>query len=159
MISAKRLRKNTGSSIADFAPALFVLLVVIMFPLMDLLAVAVVYNCGSVLNGSQTREAALEPFAEARDNPNGFVQKGIVDQWAQGGLGRFCKLQAPPQTTVTYKDGLAGDKIVVVTTNITASPFLNIGIPFLPAVPGLNAPVTFTYSSEHIVENPENAPP
>ncbi len=160
MIAARTKDSRTsqnGSSIAEFGPVLFILLIMIAFPLIDLLAVALFYNAGSVLNGSQVREAALEPYTQV-NSTSGFVKQAIVDQWIQGGLGRFCKLAQPVDTQVIYKTGVAGDKIVVLTTSIVVSPLVNIGIPFLPGVPGINAPVPFSYTSEHVVENPENAP-
>ncbi|HEY9868610.1 MAG TPA: hypothetical protein V6D08_05550 [Candidatus Obscuribacterales bacterium] len=149
-------RKESGAVTAEFGPALFLLLIVLAFPLMDMLALGLTYFLGSTLNSTQVRQASQEHFSEARDNANGAVRHGIPQRWMSSGLGQFCHLAAPPDTTVTYKDGIAGDKVVVVTTTIVANPMLTI--PFFVAVPGLSAPATFSYTSEQIVENPENAP-
>lgn len=150
-------RSKRGGTIADFAPAMFILFVIITFPLIDLLCVALVYNAASILNTNQAREAALEPFSEARDNPAGMVQKTLVDNWKNNGIGKFCKIQGDPQTTVRYKTGSAGDKLVEVTTAVVVSPL--VPVPFFVGVPGLNAPVPLQFTTQRVVENPDNAPP
>ena len=53
------------------------------------------------------------------------------------------------------KAGLT-EKLVRVTTSFAVQPFL--AIPFPMSVPGLNAPVTFTYSTERALEDPTDAP-
>ncbi len=153
---SKSTRAQHANAIAEIGPALFILLILIAFPLIDLLGLALVYNAGAILNGIQVREAALEPFSSVNDS-SGTVKKGLADAWSQSGIGQFCKLEGKPETTITYKSGFGGDKIVVVTTSLVASPI--VPIPFFNAVPALGAPVPLSYTSEHVVENPDNAPP
>jgi len=148
--------RQTGSTISEFAPALFILLFLCFFPLLDLLALCVSYGAGYSLNAAQVREAALLSYKEARDNPEGAVAKVIPNKWRGSGLGAFVKVSGPILTRVTYSDAGAG-KTVVVATRMTVSPFLTI--PVLPGVPGLSMPVTLTWQSERPLEDSANAPP
>ncbi|MFA6559766.1 MAG: hypothetical protein WCT03_25290, partial [Candidatus Obscuribacterales bacterium] len=76
-------RSASGSGIAEFAPALIILLICIFFPLVDMLAVALAYCDGQVLNSNQTHEASLLDWHDAV-SPTGTVCKGIPDQWLNG---------------------------------------------------------------------------
>jgi hypothetical protein len=152
-------RRNAkgASSIAEFGPALLVLLICIFFPLIDMLSVALSYGLCMVLNYNQVHEASLLPWQDAT-NPTGSVEKGIPDVWL-GGMGHFVKVAGPPITSVTYRHGQKGtdgviDKIVIVQTTVQCSPFLPIPIPWVTA-PGLNAPFTFSVASERPMENPD----
>ena len=57
--TVKSGRCVAGTSIAELGPVLFVLFVMILFPLIDLMAIGVTYSSGCVLNSLQVREAAL----------------------------------------------------------------------------------------------------
>ena len=160
------LRDSYGASgMAEFGPALGVLLIAIFFPLVDLLSVCISYGLCMVLNTNQVNEAALLPYLDAR-NSSGSVLKGIPDTWANG-MGHFVKMQGPPTTVVTYRSGQNStdslnnavvDKVVRVTTTVICTPFLPIPLPVV-SVPGLNGPMTFTISAERAMENPDYADP
>ncbi len=157
MARHRKWRTNEGGgTISEFAPALFVFLFLCFFPFLDLLALVVSYGAGYALNSAQIREAALLSYKEARDNPNGAVSKTIPNNWRRGGLGMFAKIQGPILTRVTYAD-VGTEKSVILATRMTVQPFLNI--PLIPGVPGLSAPVTFTFESERPLEDSANAPP
>lgn len=155
-----RGRGAHGSAIAEMGPALFVLLLLIFFPLLDLVGMTVSYSACVYLNFMQTKEASVVPKAEA-SSPNGQVQKGVVDAWLHTGFGQFAKIKGNPETEVSYRDGAQDgntkvtDKIVRVVTRVSCEPFLII--PFTPGVPGLSAPMDFTISSEALMENPDHA--
>lgn len=159
MIGRRRvssIRKARGSSISEFGPVVFVLFIVIFFPLLDLLALGLTYTCGTMLNQAQLREAVLTKGSVAR-GANGIIKKDIVDAWKNKGIGIFTKADpASIKTKVSYLQPFAGstDVLVSVSTELTAQPFLNI--PFPAAVPGLNAPVPFAYTSQQLLENPQN---
>lgn len=157
MKSTKRLRRSQrGATTSEFAPALFILLFLCFFPFLDLLAIGVTYGLGYTLNAAQVREAALLPYQEARDNPDGPIIKTIPQKWRNSGLGAFAKVDGPIGTRVSY--GTVGsDRTVTVSTRMTVRPFLTI--PLIPGVPGLSAPVTFSWSSERPMEDAANAPP
>jgi hypothetical protein len=159
------IRRATGASgMAEFGPALGILLIFFFLPLIDMLGMGVSYCLCMVLNNSQVHEAALLPYVDAT-NAGGSVMKGIPEQW-QSQLGRFVKLTADPQnpgTKITYRTGEQGadqvfDKYVTVQTTCICQPCLPIPLPLVTA-PGLNAPMTFQISSERQMENPDNAGP
>lgn len=154
----RRRRSNRGGSLLEVPGALLILLLFVFFPLLDLIAIGLKYGCCYTLNSIQVREASLVMASVAQD-PNGPVKKGIPENWSTMGLGRFADLTSPAVTTVAYKDGSMGangvqDKVVVVTTTCQLRPFLSVSNKFLPAIPGLNAPLEFTFVSERPMENP-----
>lgn len=161
------LRSKFGDSIAEFGPALFIVLMFLFFPMLNLISMGVYYGLGMVLNYNQVHEAALLPAAEAESN-SGPVKKSIPDQW-QAGMGQFAKLNGKPETKITYRAGIerqavgAGqndttDKIVMVQTTIKCNPFLPLPLPpSMVNIPGVNGPFTFTLTSEALMENPDNA--
>lgn len=159
----RRMRTKTGAGIAEFGPAMLVLLICIFFPLCDLISMGVSYTLVMVLNYNQVHEASLIESGDAQ-NPSGSVKKGIPDVW-KSGMGKFVNMSGNPQTEVTYRDGQtesgtgangAEDKIVRVRTTVTCNPFLNI--PFFVKVPGINAPFPLVVFQERQMENPDYAP-
>jgi len=154
-----KIRQRKGSAIAEFGPALILVLIFFFFPTIDLLAVGMSYGFCMVLNYNQVHEASLLPASKATDS-SGVVIKGIPEQWLNG-MGHFVKMSGSPQTAITYRDGQTGsdnvtDKIVSVTTTVVCTPFLNIPIPAVN-IPGLNGPMTFSIYSERPMENPDDA--
>ena len=152
-------RKSCGSAIAEFGPALGLILIFFFFPTVDLLAVGMSYGFCMVLNNNQVHEASLLPASKATD-PSGTVMLGIPNQWLNG-MGHFVKMSGSPQTKVAYRDGETGsdnvtDKIVTVTTTVICNPFLTIPVPAVN-IPGLNGPMTFSITSERPMENPDDA--
>ena len=148
------MRNQYGSQTAEFAVAMGVLLLLFFFPLIDLISIGVSYGLCGVLNSNQAREASLLKASEANDG-NGLIRKGLPDQWLSG-MGKFVKIVGYPDTAISYRDGQSGDKIVLVATTVTCSPFLPIPFP-IGNIPGLNGPMTFTVASEKPMENPDYA--
>lgn len=148
-------RSKRGSAIAEFGPALAILLLMFFFPLVDCLALGFTYASCTVLNYCQLREAAFCTKAESA-SLTGSVKKDIPESWCEQGLGRFVNVQMPVETDVSYENvtdsGLGGvqDEFVQVKTTVVATPFLTI--PFFPGVPGLGAPVTLSLASERLLE-------
>lgn len=158
--SPSRRRNRAGNAMAEFGPALGLLLICFFFPMMDMLALGIAYGFVQVLNSNQAHEAALLPSAQAAAN-NGAVKKGVPDAWLDG-MGKFVKMASYPQTEVFYRDGTTDqskseDKIVMVRTTVVCQPFLPIPMPVVN-VPGLNGNMTFTVSAERPMENPDYAP-
>ncbi len=158
--SARRRRTKRGAGIAEFGPAVFILIICIFFPLCDLVSIGVSYCLLMVLNYNQIQQASLVESSEAQD-PSGAVKKGIPDVW-RSGMGHFVNMSGNPQTDVSYRagQGTGGsseqDKIVRVRTVITCNPFLPI--PFFFGIPGINAPFPLIAFQEKQMENPDNAP-
>lgn len=156
---AKRKRSSFGGTIAETGPALFILLLMLFFPLLDLVAMGASYMSCVTLNDLQLREASLLPKAEAQSD-TGAVKKKIPDDWKSKGIGAFVGLEKPVETTVDYVTGTKDkherqDMLVRVTTNVRCRPFLTI--PFFPGIPGLGAPMDFRIQTERLVENYHNA--
>lgn len=160
MNSQRRFRKSKGSALTEMGPALFILLMMIFFPLMDIIGMAAIYGACVELNFQQSKEASVVNSKDAM-SPTGQVQKGVVDAWLTMGFGRFTKLEGYPKTNITYRSGTTNtntnivDKIVTVSTTCKCTPFLHL--PWFSKVPGINAPMDFTITSEAPMENPDDA--
>lgn len=138
----KRRKDSKGSAITEFGPALFVFLIMIFFPLMDVIGIGAVYCCGWYCNFMVTRELAVRRQSDA-----GAVATEVNTQFMNSGLANFVGIRTVadlvhtpvynPANTVTGQPAE-----VVCTSRVTAQPFLTI--PFLPSIPGLSAPMTFT---------------
>jgi hypothetical protein len=152
-------RGTSGSAITEFGPALGILLICFFFPLLNMLILGVSYCLCMVLNYNQVHEASLVHMNDAV-SLNGPVCKDITDKWLAG-MGKFVRAEGYPQTTVSYRDGQTTgnvtDRIAVVQTSVVCQPTLSIPL-FGVSVPGLNAPMAFSISSESTMENPDNAP-
>jgi|688.fasta_scaffold543253_1 hypothetical protein len=153
--SVSNRRTARGSALAEFGPTLGILLLMLFFPLVDILALGADYASCMVLNYCQLREAALCSKQDAQ-SASGPVINGLPVTWAKEGLGRFVNLADSVDTTVNYEstntimNSTLKDEYVQVTTKVTANPFLTI--PLFPGVPGLGAPVTFQLSTERLLE-------
>ena len=79
-------RKQRGSAISEMAPALFLLLVVAVFPVLDLIFDGLGYCACVTLNNLQLREAVRVPKSQATD-PNGTVQLEIPNNWRASAFG------------------------------------------------------------------------
>jgi hypothetical protein len=145
------MRSDEGSSLAEFGPALGILLLSVFFPLLDLIMVGFAYCQCMTLNSLQLQKAAELPAAAAQA-PNGAVFQALPDAWQHTGLGAFVKLTEPPTTAIAYQDARGRDRYVIVSTTFSVSPFLNI--PIIPGIPALSAPATFTISGKRVVEDP-----
>ncbi len=153
-------RNRCGTAISEFGPALFILLLVIFFPVLDLISICFAYCIVMVLNYNQTHEASLLASEQANDR-NGTIKRGIPDQWMKTGLGRFVKVSGFPATTVSYRNGLDNqdsttEKNVVVSTTVDCDPFVFIPIP-IAKIPGLNSAFSLNATSERPMEDPDNA--
>lgn len=157
---ARRMRTRDGAGIAEFGPAMLVLVICIFFPLVDILSVCLAYCTVMVLNYNQVAQASLVRASEAAD-PSGEVKKGIPDVW-RSGMGKFVNMTGNVDTVVQYRNGQqetgtgatdAQDVIVRVKTTVVCNPFLPI--PFFFGIPGINAPFPMVVFHEKQMENPD----
>jgi len=132
------------------APALFLLVIFALLPVLDLILDGLGYCACVSLNNLQLREAARVPKSQAT-NPQGTVQLGIPNSWRNSIIGGIAPLINDPDTQVSY-DIVANSAFVTVSTTLSVKPA--IVVPFFPNMPGLSAPMVFTVSSEKILENP-----
>jgi hypothetical protein len=157
-------RAAAGSALAEFGPAFMLSMLLLFFPLFDYLGMALCYGSGAVLNFNCVREASLVRNAIDANGNSTIDQtkmedrvKRVQDDWQAHGFGQFIKLNSPIATDVqgALHDKVTnpnGDDYVTVRQTLVVNPFLMI--PFFPiSVPGINAPMTFRYSSQRMVEN------
>ena len=154
----KSNRNCTASALVEFGPALFAFLITLLFPIIDLLAIATVYSIGSAMNDEQLREAALSKRSQAED-VQGSVKYGIPTAWRKSGLGRYAKIDSDIETTIFYTAGPDDEygnaqKFIRVGTSFSVKPF--ISVPFPTAVPGLNADLTLRFAATRLLEYPPN---
>ncbi|PWU00880.1 MAG: hypothetical protein C5B53_03495 [Candidatus Melainabacteria bacterium] len=158
-LAKRSIKRIEGSTLAEFAPAFFILLVGLFFPMLDLMALSTVYSVGASMNDEQLREAALLKRSQAQD-VLGSVMYTIPNAWKNSGLGRYAKIDSDIITSVSYADGPQDqygnvEKLVCVSTSFSVKPFLSVPIPI--SVPGLNADITFNFNSRRVLEYPPNA--
>lgn len=156
--AAKR-RSHTGAAIAEFAPALALLLLFVFLPLLDLMPVLIGYVGCNYLNSQQSDLAAQALRARGNSFTNQADVQSRVDKlatdWQATALGQLAKLKkatttiAGPVNSSVSKGYLTC--YVHVTTEVQCAPFIELA--FLGAIPGLGAPVNFSISSERVVED------
>ncbi len=150
MYKATKIRDQNGSAMTELGPALLILLVAIFFPLLNLSTIGLTYFCCGTLTDLQANKAALLPASLATSD-TGPVKKSVVDAWKATGLGAFANLAQPPITTVSYTM-IGTTPYAEVSTQFAANPLMTV--PFIPGVPGISAPVQFTFTSKRVVEDP-----
>lgn len=151
-----RTRSRKGSTIAEAGPALFLLIIMLFYPMLNIIGLGLAYYSGFMLNTWQTREAALINANEAQD-PSGAICHTLPEHWRTNGLGTFANIKEGIDTQVSYEDGtpdavLKADKIVRVTTTVKYNPWFTV--PFFK-VPGLGEAFPITFSNTRHVEDPD----
>ncbi len=145
-------RRQDGSALSEFGPALFFLFIFAIFPVLDMILCGYSYLSCVSLNDLQLREAAKLPRTIA-DSIRGPVKQDIPNKWKQTIIGGFSGTVDTPETGVFYSNK-TGTVFVTVTTTVVIHPFLNI--PFFVGVPGIGAPLTAKISNKRVMENPQN---
>ncbi len=148
--SAKHKRNQAGSAISEFGPALFIFLVFMFFPVIDVISMGYAYSSICTLNDLQLREAAREPKTQVMAI-DGQIQEQIPQQWRASGISFLVAPQSTIQTTVSYRPGI-GAVYVTLGTTAVFRPLMQI--PFLNGIPGLGSPLTLTISGTRPLEDP-----
>ncbi|HEY9787889.1 MAG TPA: hypothetical protein V6D17_21050 [Candidatus Obscuribacterales bacterium] len=142
----------TGHEFAEMAPALFILLVCILPPMIDLIYLGIAYAAAWYLNHLQVREAACAPpgqEAAACDRAKAAWQGSTLAAFIKGTESAAPVIAKQDKFPPAPPPGADPDTIQVTTT-VTVAPFLQI--PFLGSVPGIGAPITWRISSERTRE-------
>jgi len=146
-----------GTSTVELGPALFILIICVLIPAMDLLYLAMTYAAGWYLNHVEVREVACHD-PDAADAASAITI--AYTAWKNSILCGLCNAQSTPHNeVVTYWIGNppGGTKMTppatppnppvdfcnVVTTLQIKPLFI---VPFIGGVPGLSAPVNFVYA-------------
>lgn len=135
-----RRKNRRGSTIAETGPSLLIFFIFVAFPLIDMIGLAGQYCAAWYLNHLQMRALIV----------NNKVQGPIMcdatrDAFLRSGPGTFMRSAAIGRTGPTYSapPDLPGTATVRLITNVTVRPFLQI--PFMGSIPGIGAPVTFSF--------------
>jgi hypothetical protein len=143
-------RRQAGSAISEFGPALFLFLIFMFFPVIDVISMGFAYSSATTLNDLQLREAARQPKTQVMAM-DGLVQEKIPEQWKASTLSFLVAPQSNIQTAVSYRAGV-GAVYVTLATTVSFRPLLPI--PFLNSIPGLGAPLTLTINGTRPLEDP-----
>jgi hypothetical protein len=165
MDKRQRVRSARGS-IAEFAPALYFILIVAFFPMLDMIAVMLSYADCQYLHFTLVRQAGLEQcltldtttnpvslkpnYAFLTDTNGAFP--GLITSWYNG-IGHFTTRSLADivvNANIDVTQGTATLKYVTINTNVTCNPLVTIPFPY--QVPGINAPVTFSMSGNSVIE-------
>ncbi|SRR5579875_209709 len=170
-------RTKSGSSIAEFGPALIILLVLGFFPMLDLMGMVAAYACCWYLNnlqvsmlrenlavtspdGQQVQSSNLQNILDQQVNP-------MTQQFGQTPIGALAHVQPIPLDAGSVQIGPvpgsswggsaanpeAATFQVTVTTRVNSSPFLPI-----PFIPGLSGQTTYQIARSDTVENVQVIP-
>ncbi len=162
-----RSRHHNGSVIAEFGPAIFIFVMVVFFPFLNMVGMAISYADCLYLDTLLLRQAALEnvlvldtstnpatlqPDLACSTDANGALNT-IIKNWQQMGLGQFASTSTMPKQTcyIDLTEGTAKVKFIHLDLLVQCKPFLQI--PFFLQVPGINQPVTFKFSGRSVIEN------
>jgi hypothetical protein len=155
----KTVRRQRGSALSEFAPALFLIIIIGLFPVLDAIAMGIDYAAIFYLNELQLRDAQKLPRSQATAL-SGRIIAEIPIEWQATMLAALYDRDKALTTAVDYQPVPwtpvgANQSInfwfVTVSTTVSFRPFL--AIPFFHGIPGLNAPYTLTVSGRRPVEN------
>ena len=176
-IGMKKLRSERATTIIEFGPALFIVLFLFFFPMINLFGLGISYCDCLYLNKLVLRRAATESdllvvdsssspsTVKVNDNPltlNADIAQ-VVSQWSSG-FGKFTSTAVNPAVT-TQIDQTASTQTQYPgqTTQWPVTWYVNVDLrceraPLLPlplffGVPGLSAPVVFEFKGRTMIEN------
>lgn len=143
-------RASSGSTLVEIAPALFVFLCVLFFPLLDVVNAGAVYASAWYVNHLCTRELTVRRQAEGTGGLSGAGRVGdeVDRQFRNTGLARFIGLTSPDDSDnrikhqVTFRNATGNGQpgTLTCTTRVTCRPFIYI--------PGLPKNIAFSFVSE-----------
>lgn len=133
---------------AETGPALFVILIIIFFPMLDLIGLTWSYGICWYLNYTISNEISRSRRSEAPQ-----IIAGAVDTISGTGFAKFLGI-GPNSINVPQPvyDDEAQPPTVVVVTMVRAKPFVTV--PWWGPIPGLNAPIVFVVTSRLTRELP-----
>lgn len=141
-------RRISGSATIEFTVAIGIVFLLLLLPGLDLLFMGFTYGTGWMLNTAQLRQAAM-----VKKSVVDAEMQAITDNWEATGPGQFVnKGQTKPTAKVEYKSRSGGDFTVRVTTTVVSNSMM--AIPFFSSVPGLGAPINYSFTGERLMENP-----
>jgi len=136
-------RNERGQAIAETGPAIFILFIVILFPLIDMLYMGFAYAVVWYMNYLEVRELAVRVPAETTQ-----AISDVDSYYLTTSFGKFVGLSP---NSIQHQTARSGDPTIVsCTTTAQVRPFLTL--PFLIPVAGINQSVTFSVTSTRLQE-------
>lgn len=119
------MNRRRGSAITEAGPALFMFLIIIFFPLLDIMGIAAQFGCGWYHNHLMLQELPVRLESEA-----GTVHNEIYAKFGASGLAKFAGITSITDATDYSNKPTDGQPWTVkCTTTIEGKPF--IALPFL----------------------------
>ncbi len=155
-------RKTRGGQIAELAPALLILFVIILFPMMDIIYLGLGYCAGWYLNHMTARACSTvsPPSKDAAAFPAAIT--AMNNAWASSSLSGFTGAAIASNTARAVDFGSTVDRetgfpmqYVEVNTQVRVNPFFSLAsVPFLNSlnIDGLTRPITFNYIDKRPME-------
>jgi hypothetical protein len=119
------MRRRRGNAIAETGPALFMFLIIIFFPLLDVMGIAAQFACGWYHNHLMLQELSVR-----HNDQGGTVHNEIMAQFGATGLSKFAGI-TDINDAITYspKDNTGKPEFVTCVSTISGKPF--IALPFI----------------------------
>jgi hypothetical protein len=158
--NTRRFRGQRGGQIAEFGPALLILLVVMFFPMIDLLYYGFAYGAAWYLHQLEVRAVSVSqpPFGPNQTfDGRSFIPELAAKETAflQSGLGKFLQIQ-DVFCQVTQLPDPANPAVVgnsVLTNQFFVQAMIVIPIPYFAGAPALNGGgAVFTYTTSVLQE-------
>jgi hypothetical protein len=162
-------RSKTGSIALEYVAALVILFLVLCFPLMNLATVTYKYNLVVAAVHTATNRAAKADTFSGTGNAIAALVPATVSNFLNNVKGVQVQQidyrineSDPTTTTVTHypmrtRLSTVPDvrHIYCVETIVAArvDPLIYINVGFIPSIPGLTGPASYTVASQEIVEN------
>lgn len=174
LTSVKKGRNSRGSSLSEIAPMVWVLFVLLTFPLLNLATIGLRYTF--VVTASRDAcAAAAQAKAFENDTRNGDVSaKHTAEAVARRELGSFNGIKYDNVTTSIVITDLKTKRLTRQTTKLDnpadtsanlynieivlaaqVNPLINYGTGLMPSVPGLSAPMKVAVVSERYCDYPQ----
>lgn len=146
----RKRRSQTGAGqIAELGPAIWIILVMVLFPMMDLIYMGMAYGSGWFLNHMVTRAVVTADPTDAAKVSTAV--NGATAGWQGSYLAQFIGVVGTPTNTVAFIPGpgpIPPADFAKVTTTVTCKPFMDMrGIPIINAfsIPGCTTNATFVF--------------
>jgi hypothetical protein len=145
----RQVRRQRGSQLAEFGPALGIFILLIVFPLINFAYIGSAYGAAWFLNHRLVRELAL---TNPKDSPAITAAQDRVGQsWAETGLASIIGITPSNYNTkVTNKDltytPAVDPNFVRLTTDVKVKPL--VPMQAFAEIPGLGADMTFSFTEE-----------
>lgn len=159
-VIGRKLRRRSGSAIAEAGPALMVLILVTFIPMIDLLYYAFGYGAAFYLHQLEARAVSVSqlPVGPNSQFPGESLSEvsGKKNAFINSGLGRFLHLSETQCLVQTLPDP---NNSTVVGTSVLTNQFHVQGLLFLPSLKGFNnipalngQGITFSFSTAVLQE-------